>query len=339
MAAPPSGSPESAPQSEGSPGGHGGGHGGGLRVVLVALAINLLIAVFKFIAAGISGSTAMLAEAVHSLADTANQIFLLVGMRRSTRPPDYLHPFGYGTETYFWAFIVAGSIFTIGAIVSMWEGLEKIWAIAHGTYHAHGDVRWAIAVLAVSIVLELWSLRAAVSEFRHITRGRGLLKTIQDARDPTVLTVLFEDLAAIFGLVVALVGILLAHYLHQPIWDALASVFVGLSLGVVAIFLGRESMSLLVGEAVPQEEHARITELTASFPGVLEVIHIRTLHIAPQEVLGAFKIRFARDLNMDQLEAKINDLESRLRAEFPHLRRIYIEPGFDESKGRDKSHR
>ena len=141
-----------------------------------------------------------------------------------------------------------------------------------------------------------------------------------------------QDLAAIFGLVVALVGILLAHFLHQPIWDALASVFVGLSLGVVAIFLGRESMSLLVGEAVPQEEHARITEVTASFPGVLEVIHIRTLHIAPQEVLGAFKIRFARDLNMDQLEAKINDLESRLRAEFPHLRRIYIEPGFDESK-------
>ena len=125
MAAPPVVPLSRRPQNEDSPGGHGGGHGGGLRVVLVALAINLLIAVFKFIAAGISGSTAMLAEAVHSLADTANQIFLLVGMRRSTRPPDYLHPFGYGTETYFWAFIVAGSIFTIGAIVSMWEGLER----------------------------------------------------------------------------------------------------------------------------------------------------------------------------------------------------------------------
>lgn len=334
MSASPSGSTE--PSSK--PNGEHGGQGGGLRVVLVALAVNTLIAVFKFIAAGISGSTAMLAEAVHSLADTANQIFLLVGMRRSTRPPDYLHPFGYGTETYFWAFIVAGSIFTIGAIVSMWEGLEKIWAILHHTYHPHGDVRWAIGVLSVSVILELWSLRAAVNEFRHITRGRGLLKTIQDARDPTVLTVLFEDVAAIFGLLIALAGILLAHFLNQPIWDALASVFVGLSLGVVAVFLGRESMSLLVGEAVPQEEHQRMVEVTAAFPGVLEVIHIRTLHIAPQEVLGAFKIRFARDLNMDQLEAKINDLESRLRSEFPHLRRIYVEPGFDESKTRDKSH-
>jgi cation diffusion facilitator family transporter len=334
MAAPEHGSSEVPAKNEEA---HGD-HGGGLRVVIVALIVNTLIAVFKFIAAAISGSTAMLAEAVHSLADTANQIFLLIGMRRSTRPPDYLHPFGYGTETYFWSFIVAGSIFTIGAIVSMWEGLEKIWHILHKTYHPHGDIRWAIVVLSVSIVLELWSLRAAVSEFRHITRGRSLLKTIQDARDPTVITVLFEDVAAIFGLVIALVGILLAHYLHQPIFDALASVFVGLSLGVVAMFLGRESMSLLVGEAVPEEEHKRMVDVTAAFPGVLEVIHIRTLHIAPREVLGAFKLRFARDLSMDQLEVKINELESRLREVFPHLRRIYIEPGFDESKGRDKAH-
>lgn len=334
MAVPQSGSSEAEAKNAGEPAGHGSG--GGMRVVIIALIVNLLIAVFKFIAAAISGSTAMLAEAVHSLADTANQIFLLIGMRRSTRPPDYLHPFGYGTETYFWAFIVAGSIFSIGAIVSMWEGLEKIWAIMHHTYHPHGDVRWAIGVLAGSIVLELWSLRTAVAEFRHITRGRGLIKTIQDARDPTVITVLFEDVAAIFGLLIALIGILLAHYLQQPIWDALASVFVGVSLGAVAVFLGRESMSLLVGEAVPKEEHEQMVAITAAFPGVMEVIHIRTLHIAPQEVLGAFKIRFARDLSMDQLEAKINDLESHLRAKFPHLRRIYVEPGFDESKTRDK---
>ena len=305
-----------------------------MRVVLVALVINLLIAAFKFVAAGISGSTAMLAEAVHSLADTANQIFLLIGMRRSTRPPDRLHPFGYGTETYFWAFIVAGSIFSIGAIVSIWEGVEKIWAIAHHAHHPHGDIRWAVAVLSVSVVLELWSLRAAIKEFRHVTQGRGLLKTIADARDPTVLTVLFEDMAAIFGLIVALVGVLASHYTGQPIWDAVASIFVGLALAVVAVFLGRDSMSLLVGEAVPEEEHARMVELTANFPGVLQVIHVRTLHIAPREVLGAFKVRFARDLNMDQLEAKINDLEAKLRAEFPHLRRIYVEPGFDESQGR-----
>lgn len=307
-------------------------HSGGLRVVMVALFINLLIAVFKFVAAAISGSTAMLAEAVHSLADTSNQAFLLIGMRRSSRPPDALHPFGYGTETYFWAFIVAGSIFLIGAAVSIWEGSEKLWHIAHGQAHAHGDVKWAIIVLGVSLVLESWSLRAAVQEFLHMTAGKGLKKTLEDARDPTVLTVLFEDLAALFGLVVALAGVVTSYLTGNPLWDALASIVVGIALLVVAIFLGRDSMSLLIGEAVPKEEHEQIVELASRQPGVLAVIHLRTIHIAPQEVLAAIKIRFARDLTMDALESKINDLEAVLRDKFPHLRRIYVEPGFDEEK-------
>lgn len=300
--------------------------------MLVALAINLLIAAFKFVAAFISQSTAMLAEAVHSLADTANQGFLLVGMRRSSRPPDQNHPFGYGTETYFWAFIVAGSIFLIGAAVSIWEGTQKVWAILHHKAEGHGDIRWAIAVLGVSLLLELWSLRTAVEEFRNISKGRSLRQALRDIRDPTVLTVLFEDLAALFGLAVALAGVLATHFTHQPLWDALASIFVGVALGVVAFFLGRDSMSLLIGEAVPEEEHKRMVQIAASFPGVLEVVHVRTMHIAPQEVLGAFKLHFARDLTMDQLETKINELEKVLRAAFPHLRRIYVEPGFDESK-------
>ncbi|HMY59091.1 MAG TPA: cation diffusion facilitator family transporter, partial [Pseudomonadota bacterium] len=246
-------------------------HGGGLRVVLVALCINLLIAVFKFVAAGISGSTAMLAEAVHSLADTANQVFLLIGMKRSSRPPDARHPFGYGTETYFWAFIVAGSIFLIGAAVSIWEGSEKLWHILHGQASAHGDVKWAIIVLGVSLVLESWSLRAAVQEFLHMTAGKGLKKTIEDARDPTVLTVLFEDLAALFGLAVALIGVVASHLTGNPLWDALASIVVGMALLVVAIFLGRDSMSLLIGEAVPKEEHEQIIALAEQQPGVLAV--------------------------------------------------------------------
>jgi cation diffusion facilitator family transporter len=308
------------------------GHSGGHRVVVVALIINLLIAVFKFVAAAISGSTAMLAEAVHSLADTSNQAFLLIGMRRSSRPPDALHPFGYGTETYFWAFIVAGSIFLIGAAVSIWEGSEKLWHIAHGHTEAHGNVKWAIIVLAVSLVLESWSLRAAVQEFLHMTAGKGLKKTIEDARDPTVLTVLFEDLAALFGLTVALIGVVASHLTGNPLWDALASIVVGVALLVVAIFLGRDSMSLLIGEAVPKEEHQQIVALAEKQPGVLSVIHLRTIHIAPQEVLAAIKIRFARELTMDALETKINDLEAALRAKYPHLRRIYVEPGFDEEK-------
>lgn len=307
-------------------------HGGGLKVVLVALVVNLLIALFKFIAAYVSRSTAMLAEAVHSLADTANQGFLLVGMRRSSRPPDEQHPFGYGTESYFWAFIVAGSIFLIGASVSIWEGAQKLWHVYRGVDEPHGDIRWAVLVLGVSFVLELWSLRAALAEFKHLAKGRGLRKALSDIRDATVLTVLFEDMAALVGLFVALVGVLLTYATGQPVWDALASICVGIALGAVAFYLGRDSMSLLIGEAVPPEEHARITEIAAKHEGVLEVIHLRTKHMAPQEVLCALKLRFARDLTMEMLETRINDLESSLRTEFPHLRRIYIEPGFDEAK-------
>jgi divalent metal cation (Fe/Co/Zn/Cd) transporter len=165
-----------------------------------------------------------------------------------------------------------------------------------------------------------------------MTAGKGLKKTIEDARDPTVLTVLFEDLAALFGLAVALIGVVASHLTGNPLWDALASIVVGMALLVVAIFLGRDSMSLLIGEAVPKEEHEQIIALAEQQPGVLAVIHLRTIHIAPQEVLAAIKIRFARELTMDALESKINDLEAALRAKYPHLRRIYVEPGFDEEK-------
>lgn len=309
----------------------GSPEGGGYRVVIVALVINLLIAAFKFLAAALSRSTAMLAEAVHSLADTANQAFLLVGMKRSSRPPDQLHPFGYGTESYFWAFIVAGSIFLIGSAVSIWEGSQKLWLILRGEPVHEGNVYWALGVLTVSLVLEGWSLRTALAEFRHLSKGRGLRQALRDIRDPTVLTVLFEDLAALFGLAAALLGVTLSYLTGQPIWDALASIVVGIALGTVAFYLGRDSMSLLIGEAVPEEEHQKLVQLAAEHPGVLQVIHLRTLHIAPQEVLAAFKLRFARDLTMDALEDRINELEKTLRAAYPHLRRIYIEPGFDEA--------
>ena len=309
----------------------GSPEGGGYRVVIVALVINLLIAAFKFLAAALSRSTAMLAEAVHSLADTANQAFLMVGMKRSSRPPDQLHPFGYGTESYFWAFIVAGSIFLIGSAVSIWEGSQKLWLILRGEPVHEGNVYWALGVLTVSLVLEGWSLRTALAEFRHLSKGRGLRQALRDIRDPTVLTVLFEDLAALFGLAAALLGVTLSYLTGQPVWDALASIVVGIALGTVAFYLGRDSMSLLIGEAVPEEEHQKLVQLAAGHPGVLQVIHLRTLHIAPQEVLAAFKLRFARDLTMDALEDRINELEKTLRAAYPHLRRIYIEPGFDEA--------
>lgn len=309
---------------------------GGQRVVVVALLVNLLIAACKFLAAFLSQSAAMFAEAVHSLTDTANQAFLLVGMRRSTRPPDHLHPFGYGTETYFWSFIVAGCIFLVGGAVSLWEGGEKLWQLSRGTYHPHGDVRWALGVLGVSIVLEMFSLRAAAKEFQEVRGNKTLRQALRDARDPTVITVLFEDAAAIAGLFIALAGVVATYLTGNPFWDAAASVLVGATLCGIAFFLGKDSMSLLLGEAVPEEEHQKILKIASDQPFVLEVVHARTLHIGPRDVLLAIKIRFMRHMRTDELEECINSLEAKLRSELPYLRRIYVEPGFREqnSSGR-----
>jgi cation diffusion facilitator family transporter len=305
---------------------------GGQRVVVAALVINLAIAGFKFVAAVISRSSAMLAEAFHSLADTTNQIFLLIGMRRSTRPPDEEHPFGYGPETYFWAFMVALSIFGLGAGFSIREGMHKI-AHRHDAHAELGDPRWAYAVLGVSIVLESYSLWVAMREFRHIRSGRDVRTTLREARDPTVLTVMFEDVAALCGLVVALTGIVLTEVTGNVVWDGVASILVGVALAVVAWFLARESKSLLIGEGVTAGEDARIRAVVKAHPDVLEIVHLRTMHLGPEEVVMAIKVRFNAELTVRTLEARINDIEAALRQELPKLRRIYVEPGFDERAG------
>lgn len=307
----------------------------GRRVVIVALLVNLLIAAAKFAAAVVSQSAAMLAEAVHSLADTLNQVFLLVGMRRSSRSPDALHPFGYGTETYLWAFIVAGCIFFVGGAVSLTEAVEKLWRLYRGQPSPHGDLRFALATLGISIVLELVSLRAALSGIRQTQAGKSLRQMLRDARDPTVLTVLFEDLAALAGLVFALAGVVATYLTGNPLWDALASLLVGLTLGCVGAMLGKNAMGLLVGEAVPEEEHGQILQVIGASPGVLRVVHARTMHLGPLDVLLAVKVEFERGLTVEALEERINDIERALRASMPHLRRIYVEPGFDEARLRE----
>jgi cation diffusion facilitator family transporter len=309
---------------------------GSLRVVIAALAVNVAIAVFKFVAAYFSRSSAMLAEACHSLADTANQIFLIIGMRRSARPPDAKHPFGYGPETYFWSFMVALSIFALGGGFSIHEGVEKILH-RHDPEQALGDARWAYAILGVSMCLETVSFFTAMKEFKHIAAGRGVRRTLKEARDPTVLTVLFEDLAALFGLAVAFAGIFLAHKTGSVVWDGVASIVVGVALGGVAWVLARDTKSLLIGKAVTPADDARIREIVAAHPDVLEIIHSRTMHMGPSEVILAIKIRFEGTLDVRRLEVVINEIEAKLRAALPQLRRIYVEPGFDERAGRKEA--
>lgn len=308
---------------------------GGQRVVVAALSINVAIAIFKFIAAFFSRSSAMLAEACHSLADTINQVFLLIGARKSARPPTPEHPFGFGPEIYFWAFMVAISIFALGAGFSIHEGVEKIWH-RHEPGEALGDARWAYAVLGVSILLESYSLQTAMKEFRHIRQGRSISRTLKEARDPTVLTVLFEDIAALFGLFVALGGILLTRYTGNVIFDGIASILVGVALGVVGCVLARDTKSLLIGEAVTPADDEKIRAIVKAHPSVVDLVHLRTMHLGPEEVMAAIKIRFVAEMDVRTLERQINDIEAQLRAVLPRLRRIYIEPGFDESAGRVK---
>jgi cation diffusion facilitator family transporter len=295
-------------------------------VVVKALAANLGIAIAKFVAASISGSASMLSEAVHSLADSGNQLFLLIGMRRATRQEDAVHEFGYAAERYFWAFIVAVSLFTIGATFSMYEGIHKV-------LHPGGELgsrTVAYWVLGVSIALELYSLNAAVTEFRHIKAGRSLKQTIDEARDAVIIIVLFEDVAALVGLFSALGGLLLTQATGNAVWDGVGSIIVGATLFCVAFFLARKTKHLLIGQAVPAAWRARMLEIIEQAPGVRGVVHLRTMHLGPEDVLVAMKIVVADTVTAGDATRLIDEIEARLRADLPVLKRIYVELGAPE---------
>jgi cation diffusion facilitator family transporter len=297
--------------------------GGSQSVVVKALVANFGIAAAKFVAAFISGSASMLSEAVHSLADSGNQFFLLLGMRRSAREEDAVHEFGYAAERYFWAFIVAVSLFTIGATFSLYEGIHKV--LHPGGEVAHRTV--AYIVLGVSIALELFSLNAAVAEFRHIKAGRSLRQTIDEARDAVVIIVLFEDLAALAGLLAALGGLLLSQLTGNGIWDGIGSIIVGVTLFSVAYFVARKTQRLLIGQSVPLAQRQRIVELIEQSPGVRKLVHLRTMHLGPDDVLVGMKIVIDDALPAGDAAQLVDVIESRLRAELPILKRIYVEIG------------
>ena len=221
--------------------------------------------------------------------------------------------------------MVALVLFTLGSVFAIYEGIHKL---EHP--EAVESPIIAIAILGVALGLEGFSLRTAVKEADHLRNGEGWFDFIRHAKTPELPVVLLEDTGAMIGLVVAFVALILAWQV-DPVFDGVGTLIIGGLLGVIAVVLAVEMKSLLIGEAVPEEEHRRMEQIAGEHPSVLQVVHLRTLHIAPQEVLAAFKLRFARDLTMDALETAINDLEKRLRTELPHLRRIYIEPGFDET--------
>ena len=267
-----------------------------------------------------TGSSAMLSEAVHSLVDTGNQTLLLYGIKRSGKPADEKHPFGYGMELYFWTFVVAILIFGLGAGVSIFEGIKKI---QHPEVVTDTFVNYI--VLGIALVFEAVAWFIAFKEFRGSQGKRGIIQTVRDSKDPTVFTVLFEDSAAMLGLLVAFAGIWLAEYLQLPVLDGVASVIIGVILAITASLLAYESKGLLVGEGADKEVVSAIREIVNQENGIISINETLTMHMGPQDVLLNLSLDFSDNLSSPEVEAIISRLESKIKAEYPQIQRIFIE--------------
>ena len=305
--------------------------------MIAALAGNLAIASCKFGAAFMSGSTATLAEAVHSLADTGNQGLLLVGMRLAAQPADDRFPFGRSGEKYFWPFVVALMLFSVGGAFAVYDGIEHIQNPGHGD---HGSRYWSYSVLGVSLLFEAMSFRVAWREFQVLAKGRPWIQAVREARDPTIPLVLAEDATAIIGLVIAFAAVLTSHLTGQDFWDPVGSILIGVLLAVVAVALARNTHTLLVGASADPEEQGHALALTEEVDGVVKVTQILTFHVGPDVVILAMKIAFEKDLKADAIEECINEAERRIRAELPLMRKIFIEvDAHGDGRGVEKARR
>ncbi|WP_017299529.1 cation diffusion facilitator family transporter [Nodosilinea nodulosa] len=288
--------------------------------VYAAIASNLAIAITKFIAASFSGSSAMIAEGIHSVVDTGNELLLLLGIRLSQRPANDAHPFGHGQELYFWTLIVAILIFAIGGGMSVYEGVTHI-------LHPHPleDPTWSYVVLVCAMVFEGASWGVALKEFWPAMQKKGVWQAVKASKDPTVFTVLFEDTAALLGLIVAFLGVFLGHLLKNPYFDGGASVVIGAILAIVAVILARESKGLLVGEGTDPETAKSIRSLVLADPAVDGALRLLTLHFGPHEVLLNIEIQFRPDLSVAELAEAIDRLEAKIRHRHPEISTIFVE--------------
>jgi cation diffusion facilitator family transporter len=301
---------------------------GGTRAIIAALAANLGIAVAKFVGFLITGSSSMLAEAAHSVADSGNQGLLLFGGRRARRVATEEHPFGYGRDRYFYAFVVALVLFTLGSLFSLYEGYHKL-----RDHEASLDRPLvAIIILLVAIVLEGFSLRTAVAESNEVRGESGWFQFIRRAKAPELPVVLLEDTAALVGLLFALAGVGLSWATGDTIWDGIGTIMIGLLLGVIAIILIVETKSLLIGEGATPATVDRIVAALVG-PGVDRVIHLRTQYLGPDELLVAAKIAIPRTTVMDRVAGAIDDAERRVRQAVPEARLIYLEPDLERPVG------
>ncbi|MEY4032106.1 MAG: hypothetical protein RL573_1018 [Actinomycetota bacterium] len=295
---------------------------GSKKAIAAAFVANLGIAVSKFVGFLITGSAGLAAESVHSLADTANQGLLFLGGTRAARARDDDHPFGHERERFFWAFVVALILFSMGGLFALYEGIQKL---RHP--HETESMMVAIVILSVAIVLEGFSLRTAVKETAHVKpAGQSYWQFIRTAKQPELPTVLMEDIAAQTGLVIALAGVLLGHFTHNPRWDAVGSVAIGVLLIVVAVILGVEMKSLLMGETASPENRLALSRALRGADHVRDVIYMHTEHVGPEVILVAAKVIFDPALHADQVSRAIDAAEEKMRAAVPHAKFIFIEP-------------
>jgi cation diffusion facilitator family transporter len=298
------------------------GTSGARLAVIAALFGNLGVAAMKFVAWIFTGSSAMLAESIHSVADTVNQGFLLLGLRLERRLPTAEYPFGFGRERYFWAFIVAVSIFALGAVFSIYEGIHKM---RHPTPIENAG--WSFAALGVAVLFESYALRIAWKELGHWReRNPGSLwRGLTTTKSPTILVVLFEDSAALLGISIATVGIGLALVTGNTVWDGLASLGIGIILFLAAWFIGWRTRNLLLGEAATPADRERIRAAVLRSDAVLDVVELLTLHLGPSDILVNLALHFRDGLTTDEVEAAVDEIETNIRVAVPAARRIFIE--------------
>ncbi|MFJ9181336.1 cation diffusion facilitator family transporter [Streptomyces sp. NPDC102360] len=307
---------------------------GGAKAIVAALAANLAIAVAKFVAFLFSGSSSMLAEAVHSLADSGNQFLLLIGGKKAQREATPQHPFGYGRERYIYAFLVSIVLFSVGGMFAVYEGYEKI-SHPHDLEHWY----WPVGVLVFAIIAEGFSFRTAIKESNALRGKLTWGQFIKRAKAPELPVVLLEDFGALIGLVLALLGVGLTLATGDAVWDGIGTLCIGILLIAIAIVLALETKSLLLGEAAGTDEIAKIEKAVVDGDTVTGLIHMRTLHLGPEELLVAAKISVQHDDTAAEVARAINDAEARIRAAVPIARVIYLEPDIfsetEAAKGSD----
>jgi cation diffusion facilitator family transporter len=290
------------------------------KVIYAALIGNSTIALTKFLAAFFTGSAAMMSEAIHSVVDTGNQILLLYGLKRAAQPATPAHPFGYGLQLYFYTFVVAILIFGLGAVIAIWQGIEKIM---HPEVIENAWVNYVVLGMAIVFESIVWFI--AFRAFNEQRGNRTILESIRGSKDPTVFTILFEDTAALLGLLIALLGIFLSQALHIPVLDGLASVIIGLILTVTAGFLAYESQSLLTGESADKETREGIIDIAIAEPGIDRINQSMTMHFGPNDVLVALSLDFKGNLTAVEVENTVSRIEQRIKHAYPHVTRVFVE--------------